>query len=74
MSGLAGQYGVYVFGEERDGKLVTERPNEKKNFRAGELGEGTHTVHDQANMRAEKQLTKITERNVKIREKRVRLV
>ena len=71
VGGLVGQNGVYIFGEELDGKLVTEGPDEKDVSRPGELGEGTHTVYDQANMRAEKQLTKTTECNVKICEKRV---
>ena len=47
--------------EDLDGKLVTQGPKEKKNTRPGELGEGTHTVHDRANFRAEKQFTKTTE-------------
>ena len=74
MRGLAGQNWIYVFGEELDGKLVTEGPNEKENPCPGELGEGTHTIHDQVDMRAEKKLTRNTERNVKIFEKQVRPV
>ena len=63
---------MYIFDEELDGKLLTEGPNEKENSRTGELGEGTHTVHDQTNIRAEKQLTKTTERKMNIFEKWVR--
>ena len=62
---------AYVFGEELDGKLVREAPNENENSHPDELGEGTHTVHDQDVTRAKKQSSKTTERNVKSREKRV---
>ena len=49
---------MYVFDEELGGKLITEGPNEKEISYPGELGEGSHTVYDQANMQAEKQLMK----------------
>ena len=57
---------MYALDEELDGKFVTEGPNEKEVSRPGEFGEETHTVHDHDNMRAEKQLTNTTERNMTI--------
>ena len=60
----------YVFGEELNSKLVTEGPNEKNNFYPGELGDGTTPSMIRPKC-GPKQLTKITERNMKICEKRV---
>ena len=45
VGGLGGKNVVYVFGEELDGKLVTDDPNEKQNSRPGELVDSTYTVH-----------------------------